>query len=190
MRLLHVILLLTLTIDYSMAAEEVLLIDDRSIDDATSSTGIPWRLLTDNVMGGVSAGKLAIAQIDNMRCLQMTGQVRLENNGGFVQAAIDIPGDEYSDIADYSGILIQVHGNGEEYNVHLRTTNLWLPWQAYRSSFKSAPAWQKLYLPFAEFKGYRTGKPLDVSKLERIAVVAIGREFSAELCVAKIGFYR
>lgn len=45
-------------------------------------------------------------------------------------------------------------------------------------------------LPFDQFTGYRIGKKLDLKRLERIGLVAIGRAFTADLCVAQIGLYR
>jgi hypothetical protein len=122
-------------------------------------------------------------------CLRLQGEVRLENNGGFIQAALDVPDALLAGIDAYQGILLEVHGKGESYNVHLRTRDLWLPWQSYRTTFTATPRWQTLYLPFAGFEPYRTGKALDISRLQRIGVVAIGRAFSVDLCIGKIGFY-
>jgi hypothetical protein len=45
-------------------------------------------------------------------------------------------------------------------------------------------------LPFDQLTGYRIGKKLDLEHLERIGLVAIGRDFTADLCVAEIGLYR
>jgi hypothetical protein len=45
-------------------------------------------------------------------------------------------------------------------------------------------------LPFDQFTGYRIGKKLDLKHLERIGLVAIGRAFKADLCVAEIRLYR
>ena len=172
-----------------MADNDITLIDDRSNNNLVASSGPKWRLVSDGVMGGVSSGELSVEEIGNRRCLQLKGNVRLDNNGGFIQAAIDLDPKAYGNIADYSGILLAVHGNGEEYNVHLRTSNLWLPWQSYRASFISEPEWEIFKLPFSEFLAYRTNKPLNIEKLSRIGIVAIGREFQAELCIGRIGFY-
>jgi len=65
-----------------------------------------------------------------------------------------------------------------------------LPWQAYRASFRAPGRWQTVRLPFDQFSGYRIGRKLDLKHLERIALVAIGRAFTAELCIAEIGLYR
>jgi len=45
-------------------------------------------------------------------------------------------------------------------------------------------------LPFAAFKPYKTSRQLDVGRLQRVGIVAIGRDFTAQLCVAEVGFYR
>jgi hypothetical protein len=45
-------------------------------------------------------------------------------------------------------------------------------------------------LPFSVFTGYRIRAPLDITALRRIGVLAIGRAFTADLCVARLGLYR
>jgi len=72
----------------------------------------------------------------------------------------------------------------------LRTDDVWLPWQSYRASFLAPARWQTVRLPFAEFSGYRIGKKLDLKGLERIGIVAIGRAFAADLCIAELALYR
>jgi hypothetical protein len=173
----------------TVMADELLILDDRTTGDLESRSGASWRLVTDGVMGGVSSGTLTLASMDNRDCLRLQGNVRLENNGGFVQAAVDIDAATAAKLPAYSGIAIDVYGNDEAYNLHLRTDDLWLPWQSYRATFQAAPRWQTVQLPFADFSPYRTRKPLDVTALQRIGVVAIGRAFSADLCIGRLGFY-
>jgi hypothetical protein len=86
--------------------------------------------------------------------------------------------------------LVEVYGNNEEYNIHLRTEDIWLPWQSYRATFTAVPEWKTHYVPFTEFAPYRINKALDPSRLKRIGFVAIGRKFNADLCIGKVGFYR
>jgi hypothetical protein len=173
----------------TVMADERLIIDDRSSGNLESALGSSWRMFTDGVMGGVSTGTLTPASVDQCDCLRLQGDVRLENNGGFVQAALDVEDTPAGDASAYTGIEIEVYGNDETYNLHLRTDDLWLPWQSYRTTFAAPARWQTLQLPFAEFSGYRTWKPLDVTELERIGVVAIGRAFTADLCIGRVGFY-
>ena len=86
-------------------------------------------------------------------------------------------------------MLLDVYGNDEVYNLHLRTADIRLPWQSYRASFTAPAGWHSVRLPFAEFEGYRISAPLDLERLERIGIVAIGRAFMADLCVASLALY-
>jgi hypothetical protein len=174
----------------TLMADAVLIIDDRRTGELESVIGGSWRMVTDGVMGGLSSGELSLETIDNKACLRLRGDVRLENNGGFIQAALDVEGTEAADAPDYHGLLLKVYGNNQEYNLHLRTGDVWLPWQSYRASFKAPARWQTVRLPFAEFIGYRIGKKLDLKRLERIGIVAIGRAFTADLCIGELALYR
>ena len=148
-----------------------------------------WRLFSDRVMGGVSAGDLQQGEREGRACLHMQGEVRLDNNGGFIQMASDLSADERQAFADGDGIELEVYGNGEVYNVHLRTADMSRPWQSYRASFTAASGWQTLRLPFADFEAHRIEGPLQPGRVRRIGLVAIGREFSADLCVAGVVVY-
>jgi hypothetical protein len=171
-------------------ASDLLVIDDRSSGDERSSLGTSWRLITDNVMGGVSSGRLTIYAREGRPCLRLQGDVRLENNGGFVQAALDLTSERALDASNYTGVQLDVFGNGEAYNVHLRSDDVWLPWQSYRATLQALPGWHSVRLPFADFEGYRIVSSLDLKHLERIGIVAIGRAFEADLCLASLAFYR
>ncbi len=173
----------------AMASESTLILDDRATGDLRSTHGTPWRLITDAVMGGVSEGRLTPDRIAGRNCLCLRGTVSLENRGGFIQAALDTASKGLLDASGYSGVLLDVYGNDQEYNIHLRTTDLWLPWQAYRASFTAAPAWRTVRIPFTAFAGYRTGAALDTTLLKRIGIVAIGRVFEVDLCLARLGLY-
>lgn len=171
-------------------ANGTLILDDRSSGDYRSSAGTAWRLITDTVMGGVSSAELTLDSVENRACLRLRGDVSLENNGGFVQAALDLEGTRAADASAYQGILLEVHGNDEMYNLHLRTDDVWLPWQSYRAGFQAPVGWHTVRLPFTAFEGYRIGAPLDLEHVKRIAVVAIGKAYKADLCVASVALYR
>jgi len=173
-----------------MADPNLLIIDDRSSGDLRSTSGNEWRLVTDSVMGGVTTGRLKITELQDFPCLRMQGAVSLENNGGFLQATLNLPRSVVVNVANYSGFLLQVYGNNEQYNLHLRTADTTLPWQSYRASFNATPKWQELYIPFTDFIPYRIDRTLNVKRLTRIGVVAIGRAFAADLCVGKIALYK
>lgn len=166
-----------------------LVIDDRTGDTPAAALGTAWRLVTDGVMGGVSQGRLSPGERDGRNCLRLQGKVSTANNGGFVQMVLDLPGRPSVDATPYAGVAITVSGNGETYNVHLRTSDLWLPWQSYRASFVAQPEWQTVHLPFTGFEPYRTAQALQTDRLRRLGIVAIGRDFEADVCVARVWFY-
>lgn len=79
-------------------------IDDLSREPPVVMIGSPWRLLTDQVIGGVSDWTIVRAAIARRAAIRMRGGVSLDNNGGFVQLALDLSPD--GGIADASGRLI------------------------------------------------------------------------------------
>jgi hypothetical protein len=169
------------------AAADGMLIDDFSSE--TSALGTRWLLVSDRVMGGVSDGRMSRTTIAGRRALCMRGAVSLENNGGFLQLALDLSSAGTFDAAEYEGLRIVVRGNGERYNLHLKTEGVRLPWQSYRQGFAAGYEWEEVYLPFAGFRPHRIDAPLDKGRLRRIGLVAIGRPISVDLCVAEIGFF-
>lgn len=173
------------------AQDRTMLIDDFSRTDLVSALGTEWRGVSDRVMGGVSQESVSWTSADGRAALHLQGDVRLENNGGFIQAALDLAsGDSILNASAYRGIRLMVRGNGETYSVHLRTPDNTRPWQSYRAEFTAVEEWQSIDLPFAEFTPYRLDAPLDTARLRRLGLVAIGRAFSASLMVSSITLYR
>ena len=180
--------LINLAVSNIVSAQD-LIIDDRKSGNLSTNLGTQWRLVTDQVMGGVSKGELNLDDYKGRNCLCMRGNVSTDNNGGFVQIALDLSQGEPLDASAYTGVEFSVAGNNEPYNVHFRTTDLWLPWQSYRFTFKASPEWQTIRIPFAGLEAYRTTTKFRQDKLKRIGLVGIGRNFKADLCVASIKFY-
>lgn len=163
------------------------IIDDLSREPPIAAIGSKWELLTDQVMGGVSTGAMIRDTVAGRAAIRMRGNVSLENNGGFVQIALDLsPDGGVVDASAWRGIEIDVFGNGEEYGVHLRTDALTRPWQSYRQIFRAAAEWRTVQLPFDHFVAHRTDLLLDTHRLRRIGVVAIGRTFSADLALGGV----
>ena len=84
---------------------------------------------------------------------------------------------------------ILVGGYGERYNLHLKSADVRLPWQSYRHEFEAGAQWRSVRLAFADFQPHRIDTPLDTGRLRRLGLVAIGRHFRADLCVAELGLY-
>jgi len=149
-----------------------------------------WRLVTDGVMGGVSQGRSTLTDHEGVPCLNMAGDVSTRNNGGFIQTVHELLELDRSALTQFRGVWVRAKGNGQDYNIHLRTDRLWFPWQAYRATFQTGPQWNTVKIPFSSFAPYKTSTQLDRGRLSRIGVVAIGRDFTADVCVAGIGFYK
>jgi len=164
-------------------------IDDLGREPPVSTIGTRWQLFTDQVMGGVSKGTMEREMVDGRPAIRMRGDINLENSGGFVQIAIDLtPDGKDKDASGWHGVELDVFGNGEEYNIHLRTEELTQPWQSYRQSFRAGSHWQTVRFRFQDFVPYRTDIPLNIHRLRRIGIVAIGRAFSADVCVGGLRY--
>ncbi|MBN2377821.1 MAG: bifunctional methionine sulfoxide reductase B/A protein [Sedimentisphaerales bacterium] len=165
------------------------LVEDFSSNE-TKPPETSWEFISDQVMGGVSTGKIEFGKWDNRTCLHMTGEVSLENNGGFIQARKDLrTKGVYFNAKEFAGISLRVKGAGQTYAVHLRTQNSWLPWQFYQADFQTDGSWQQITIPFEKFVANSLKKPLDTAKIKSIAIVAIKKKFKADILVDRILFY-
>ena len=92
------------------------------IDQITGALPIPDEIredfgafVADTVMGGVSQAHLGHELSGGRPCLRLRGDVSLENNGGFVQAVLDLSATDGSlDASSYRGLRLTVCGNGED----------------------------------------------------------------------------
>lgn len=103
----------------------------------------------------------------------------MEKNGGFIQVALDLG----IDASGWDGIELDVYENGESYSVHHRTNVTLLPWQSYRKPILAQGAWKVIRLPFKSVNPHQLYVPLDVMRLERMGVVAIGRALEADVAI-------
>lgn len=148
-----------------------------------------WEFFADTVMGGVSTGQVSQESIAGRSATRLTGEVSLENNGGFVQMAFDInPDGSNFDSSAYHGIEIDVLGNDDVYDLRLRTSDLTRPWQSYRTSFKATSDWSTVKLAFTDFAPHKTDVPFDARHLRRIGVLGIGRVFDADVAISSVRF--
>ncbi|MGF1507928.1 MAG: CIA30 family protein [Myxococcota bacterium] len=160
----------------------MLLFDASRADGRTTELQNQFRLVTDGVMGGMSRGTLTVETVSGRRGLRLTGHVRLENNGGFIQMATDLT----MDASSQSVLRLTVLGNNETYGCHLRTMDVRRPWQSYRQEFFATETWSEVDLSLERFLPHRLDSPFDPAKLRRLGLVAIGRAFEADLTVSKI----
>jgi hypothetical protein len=173
------------------AKDANMLIDDFADPSLTSKLGTTWKGVSDQVMGGVSEVAIRHETGDGENCLRLTGDVRLVNNGGFVQAALNLaPGGADLDASSFTGLRLTAKGNAQQYSLHLRTPDNIRPWQSYRVHFVAQQQTQTFNFPFTDFEPYRIDLPLDITRLRRLGAVAIGRQFQADLFICRLEFYK
>ena len=170
------------------------------IDDMKNQSGKPdeefceggnakWCFVTDKVMGGISKGSLDFKKENEIYFYRMTGELSLENNGGFIQFRTEV--ENHPREKNYKGVRLRVRGNNNEYAIHIRTKYLLLPWQYYESTFQAMDEWSTIELPFSSFAKSNFYQPSSVSSqdIKTIGIVAIGREFEAQIDLASIELY-
>jgi len=163
----------------------------RVLDDP-SRAPFMWRFIADRVMGGLSTGQVTQEIVDGRPAVRLTGLVSTANSGGFIQAARPLVDDGGRPLAARAtdALELTVCGNGETYNVHLRTPDVERPWQSYRAHFLAPRSWTLVTLPLAAFVPHRIDIPLDTARLTRLGIVAIGRDFEADVALAGIRLVR
>lgn len=149
-----------------------------------------WEYVADTVMGGVSSGAVTRENVAGREATRLTGNVSLDNNGGFIQMAFDLAGGAVMDASGFAGVEMQVYGNGAGYELRLRTDQLSRPWQSFRAGFDAPSQWHTVHLPWAAFEAHRTDAVLDPARLKRMGVLAIGSEMQADIAIAEIRFFR
>ena len=178
MRDLILILMLAGVAGIVQAEMAPLLIDDFS--GGKSAIGSSWTPISDRVMGGRSDVASSIEDVDGRRALKLSGTVRTANNGGFIQARLDLVRDRRPlDARAYTGIRLLVKGVGQGYYIHVRTSGTILPWQYYGFPLALTGAWQTIEVPFDSFRPENLGRKLDPEKLTSLALVAAKADFTA-----------
>ena len=92
-------------------------IDDLSESFPITSSGTQWAGVTDGVMGGSSSGSLVREEFKGRKSNVLTADVKLENDGGFVQMVTDLALDpsisNTVDASKYDGIEFDVYYVGD-----------------------------------------------------------------------------
>ncbi|KIN73454.1 Complex I intermediate-associated protein 30 [Sulfitobacter guttiformis KCTC 32187] len=168
----------------------VILATPLTAGDGTMELNPDWEYVADRVMGGVSTGEVSRGTVSGREAARLTGEVSLDNNGGFIQMAFDLDGGAVMDASGWRGIEIDLRGNRASYEIRLRTDQLARPWQSFRAEFTTTGDWETVQLPWDVFEARKTDAVLDPARLRRIGVLAIGSEMQADIAVSGIRFYK
>jgi monofunctional biosynthetic peptidoglycan transglycosylase len=103
---------------------------------------VSWRSVNDGVMGGVSSGGM----LQSGEAMVFTGELSLENNGGFSSVRSLVP----QDLTGATSVRIEVRGDGREYQFRIRQNNR-LDGVAWRAVFAARDEWQSIEIPLEQF---------------------------------------
>lgn len=143
-----------------------------------------WRIINDGVMGGLSRSRI---QSTDQGTGLFTGELSLENNGGFASIRTLVGS---HDLSQAAGLEIRVKGDGRTYQLRLRTTDRW-DGIAYRASFRTPKGrWFTARFPFEDFVPSFRGRvvadagPLDAARIEQLGFLIadkVTEPFSLEI---------
>ena len=127
-----------------------------------------WYTVDDNVMGGVSSSNV---EITDTEILSFSGNMSLENNGGFSSARSEW---NSIDLTSADGMLIRVLGDGKMYRLRIYSestgNNI-----AYNASFETTPEkWELVYIPFSSMVPTYFGYIVDVGSLDTSNIRSFG----------------
>lgn len=126
-----------------------------------------WIKVNDGVMGGLSKGGLVI---NKEKRLIFSGEISLENNGGFSSIR---SGGKTLDLSKYAGLEIKVKGDGRKYYLTARSDNrrmlaFWSPIQPAKGE------WAVIKVPFSSFYATYFGKKVPLMNLNTEKITSVG----------------
>ena len=147
-----------------------------------------WSVFSDRVMGGMSNARGVMSTVSGRCALHLTGNVSLEQNGGFLQAACSLGSPPGSGVnaRGFHGVALSVCGAPGSYFVHLRTADTKAPWQYYGAPLPVSVDWTRVMVDWRAFKPVSTTTPLDISRIVRIGIVAAKTAFHADIALSEL----
>lgn len=116
-----------------------------------------WRIVNDDVMGGVSKSTLRLTDEGHGR---FSGQISLDNNGGFASMQLN---KIFKLEEDKKFIVLRVKGDGKRYEFRLKASLSQS--ESYVYPFDTSGQWEELKLPISEFYPQFRGRKLNSSNL-------------------------
>ncbi len=117
-----------------------------------------WVIVDDVVMGGKSFGSFSLNKSGHG---EFTGDVSLENNGGFSSVRYRLNKD---DIENYSKFVLKIRGDGKAYQFRVKTNRY--DYHSYIFTFQTTTEWQTIEVPFSEMYPAFRGRKLNMEKYQ------------------------
>jgi uncharacterized surface protein with fasciclin (FAS1) repeats len=129
-----------------------------------------WQTVLDGVMGGLSTGRIAAGEGGTLR---FSGELSLENNGGFSQIRTAVPQGTF---AGATGLRLRVKGDGRTYQCDIRSSRLRLMAGGYQRNFKTTDGeWTEVEIPFDECVANSFGQRLrNAPELDPASIESVG----------------
>tara|TARA_R110000751_G_scaffold287893_1_gene392814 strand:- start:745 stop:1236 length:492 start_codon:yes stop_codon:yes gene_type:complete len=153
-------------------------------DFNTTSDISNWKIVDDVVMGGRSNGNFEINDDGHGK---FSGQISLENNGGFSSLRYNF---DTKKVSSYSKTKIRLKGDGKNYQFRVKIASS--DYISYVYEFETTTDWMTIEVPFAamepRFRGRKLNEPnFEGEQLEEIAfLIGNKKEQSFELLLDTI----
>jgi monofunctional biosynthetic peptidoglycan transglycosylase len=128
------------------------------INASLMKTENQWRIVNDGVMGGLSSSN-AIVKDDK---IVFTGNVSLENNGGF--ASLRSPVKDY-DFSEFTGLELKLKTDGKRYSISMKETSYFTGYFYTKSFETKKDEWIVIQIPFDQLKLYYFGQETNSNKI-------------------------
>ncbi len=130
-----------------------------------------WIIVNDGVMGGLSTSRIQYLPENQA---EFSGEVSLENNGGFASSRMNL---ESVNLEGCTVISVRLKGDGKKYKFRIRTDDQW-DGVTYSVDFLTRKdEWMEIELPFKEFKPTYRGRilnevgPLNAAEIRQIGLL-------------------
>jgi len=147
----------------TMESAERILFDFNNADES-----INWRIVNDDVMGGVSQSEIIF---NDTGTATFQGRISLKNNGGFASTRSK---SHSMGRGDDSGLHVRLKGDGKDYQLRVRTDDRF-DGISYRFRFATRPGtWIDIRAPFSEFVPVFRGRvlsnvaPISPEKIQQV----------------------
>jgi len=158
----------------------------------TSPRNHRWRLVTDPSIATPAPAQLQIGPFKGRTALHFqTAFAEYSSTPTVIaQHLLDSAKPFGSPANAYQGLLLIVYADTPRLAVQLRTPDCKQHDQYYHLPITPNNKWQRLLLPFNQFKPHRLTAPLDTSRLQSIALAPTGPPGPANLYLDRLSFYQ
>lgn len=124
----------------------------------TESKAKDWLIVDDVVMGGRSDGNF---YVNEKGYGVFEGEISLENNGGFSSVRHNC---KTVDVSHYSKIRIRVKGDGNRYQLRLKSKRG--AYYSYAAYFQSSNSWEDIDIAFEAMAPVFRGRQVDIPNFQ------------------------